>query len=182
MGWQSWWKHKHRGTTPTFFELSLTRCLRQYSLSLPEALVLCISIAFSTQIHNIFCMSSNQHQVPIFRWIRFFKEGLLITFHLDVYDVLYCQKTGSIRSTRCWLWSCTRYTLRQPFPKFPWQLLLSKCWGPCDIRRKPPRTDRSFGEKEVFTFLKNPSLKTGSITSWQGDSGQGKLQNLSRLG
>jgi hypothetical protein len=36
--------------------------------------------------------------------------------------------------------------------------------------------------KEVFTFGKNPSFKTGSITSWQGDWGQGKLENLSRLG
>ena len=33
------------------------------------------------------------------------------------------------------------HTLRQPFPC---QLLLSKCWGPCDIRRKPPPTDTSF--------------------------------------
>jgi hypothetical protein len=37
------------------------------------------------------------------------------------------------------------HTLRQPFPC---QLLLSKCWGPCDIRRKPPPTD-TFPEKKL---------------------------------
>jgi hypothetical protein len=45
---------------PTFFELSLARWLRQHSLSLAEALALCIRIAFSTQIHSIVCLSSNQ--------------------------------------------------------------------------------------------------------------------------
>ncbi len=33
------------------------------------------------------------------------------------------------------------HTLRQPCPC---QLLLSKCWGPSDIRRKPPPTDTFF--------------------------------------
>ena len=36
------------------------------------------------------------------------------------------------------------HTLRQPFPC---QLLLSKCWGPCDIRRKPPPTDTFFHKR-----------------------------------
>jgi hypothetical protein len=38
--------------TPTFFELSLDRWIRQYSLSLAEARALCISIAFSTHFHQ----------------------------------------------------------------------------------------------------------------------------------
>ena len=37
-------------------------------------------------------------------------------------------------------------------------------------------------EKRSFYLGKNPSLKTGWITAWQGDWGQGKLENLSRLG
>ncbi len=36
------------------------------------------------------------------------------------------------------------HTLRQPFPC---QLLLSTCWGPCDIRRKPPPTDTFFQKR-----------------------------------
>ena len=38
------------------------------------------------------------------------------------------------------------HTLRQ---HFPCQLLLSKCWGPCDIRRKPPPTDTSFHKRHT---------------------------------
>jgi hypothetical protein len=34
--------------------------------------------------------------------------------HLGAYYGLYCQKTGSIRTTRCWLWFCTRRD--NPFP------------------------------------------------------------------
>ena len=37
----------------TFFELSLARLFRQHSLSLAEALALCISVVFCTQIHSI---------------------------------------------------------------------------------------------------------------------------------
>jgi len=38
------------------------------------------------------------------------------------------------------------HTLRQPFPC---QLLLSKCWGPCGIRRKPPPTDTFFHKRHT---------------------------------
>ena len=58
---------------PTFFELSLARWT------------------------GIVCMSSNQHQVPFCRCIRFCKQGLLITLQRGAYCGLYCQKTGSIR-------------------------------------------------------------------------------------
>ncbi len=68
--------------------------LRQHILSLTETRALCISITFSTQIHIIVCMSSTQHQVPFFRCILFWKQGLLITSHLDAYCGLYCQKNG----------------------------------------------------------------------------------------
>ena len=88
--------------------------LRQYSLSLAEARALCISIAFSTQIHSIVCMPSNQHQVPFFRCIRFCKQGLLITLHLGAYCGLYSQKNGFC-SVHVMLIVILR-TLRQPFP------------------------------------------------------------------
>ncbi len=84
------------------------RWLRRHSLSLAEALTLCISIVFSTQTHIIVCMISNHHQVAFFRCIRCCKQGLLVTLHLGAYCGLHCQKTGSIRATRCWLWFCTR--------------------------------------------------------------------------
>ncbi len=38
------------------------------------------------------------------------------------------------------------HTLRQPFPC---QLLLSKCWGPCDIWRKPPVIDTFFHKRHT---------------------------------
>jgi hypothetical protein len=38
------------------------------------------------------------------------------------------------------------HTLRQPFP---FQLLISKCWGPCDIRRKSPVTDTFFHKRHT---------------------------------
>jgi hypothetical protein len=63
-------------------------------------------------------MSSNHHQVENFRWIRFCKEGLLVTLHLDAYWDLYCQNTGSIRATWCWLWFCTDWD--NPFPDSCW--------------------------------------------------------------
>ena len=93
--------HLNNHLTPTFFELSLVRLFHQHGVSLAEALTLYISVVFSTQIHNIVCISSNHHQVVFFRYIRSYKEGLLVTLHLDVYCGLYCQKTGSIRVTRC---------------------------------------------------------------------------------
>jgi hypothetical protein len=46
----------------------------------------------------------------------------------------------------------------------------------------PPWPCEGLGRKRSFYLGKNPSLKTGSITVWQGDWGQGKLENLSRLG
>ena len=55
----------------------LARWFRRHSLSLAEALTLCISIVFSTQIHSIVCMTSNHHQVAFFRCIRCCKQGLL---------------------------------------------------------------------------------------------------------
>ncbi len=85
--------------TPTFLELSLARLLHQHSLSLAEALALCISVVFCTQIHSIVCMSSKRHQVAFVRCIRFCKQGLLVTLHLVAYCGLYCQETGSIRAT-----------------------------------------------------------------------------------
>jgi hypothetical protein len=53
-------------------------------------------------------------QVPFFRCIRWFKQGLLVTLHLVVYSGLYWQKTGSIRDTWCWLWFCTRDASQDP--------------------------------------------------------------------
>jgi hypothetical protein len=54
------------------------------------------------------CPPTNNTEVPFFRCIRICKQGLLITLHLDTYYRLYCQETGSVRATRCWLWFCTR--------------------------------------------------------------------------
>ena len=96
------------------WENALPICVfRQHSLSLAEALALCISVVFCTQIHNIVCMSSNHHQVAFFLCIRCCQQALLITLHLGAYCGLYFQETGSVRATRCWLWFCTRY--HKPF-------------------------------------------------------------------
>ncbi len=80
----------------------------------PLSLTLIIIVVFSTQIHNIVCISSNCHQVVFFRCIHCCQQGLLVTFHLGAYCGLYCQKMGSIRDTRCWLSLCTRSD--NPFP------------------------------------------------------------------
>ena len=82
--------HCYTGAISSFAVLA--RWLRQHSLSLAEALALCISIVFSTQIHSIVFMSSNQHQVPFFRCIRFCKQGLLITLHLGRITVYTAKK------------------------------------------------------------------------------------------
>ncbi len=49
------------------------------------------------------------------------------------------------------------YTLWQPFPC---QLFLSKCWGPCDNRRKPPPTDTFFHKRHTQGKLSE------SVMSW----------------
>jgi hypothetical protein len=49
------------------------------------------------------------------------------------------------------------HTLWQPFP---FQLLLSKCWGPCDIRRYPPPTDTFFHKRHTQGKLPE------SVMSW----------------
>ncbi len=79
--------HCYTGTISSF--VVLVRRLRRHSLSLDEALALCISIVFSTQIHSIVCMTSNHHQVAFFRYIRCCKKGLLVTLHHGAYYGLH---------------------------------------------------------------------------------------------
>ena len=79
-------------------------------------------------------------------------------------------------------WRCSSEDRYTPIVLQVWKSL-HKVWNtppspplvPCLALR------RAWSEKK-FYLGKNPSLKTGSITVWQGDWGQGKLENLSRLG
>ncbi len=80
-------------------------------------------------------------------------------------------------------WSCSSEDRYTPILLQDWKSLHKTCgtllhppslvtWYPCEW----------FRGKRSFYLQKNPSLKTGSITTWQGDWGQGNLKNLSRLG
>ncbi len=50
--------------------------------------------------------------------ILLYTEKLLVTLNLVMYCGLHCQKTDSIRVTRCWLWFCTDSD--NPFPVSCW--------------------------------------------------------------
>jgi hypothetical protein len=84
-------------------------------------------------------VSPNHHQVAFFRCIRCRKQGLLVTLHL-LRPAL--PKNGFYSGHAMLI--VILHTLQQPFPC---KLLLSKCWGPCGIRRKPPPTDIFFHKR-----------------------------------
>jgi hypothetical protein len=78
------------------FSFVLTVCLSTdvrvlWNQSLPEARVFA---SVMPSPHRSTALSACQHQVPFFRCIRFYKQGLLITSHLGSYCDLYCQKNG----------------------------------------------------------------------------------------
>jgi hypothetical protein len=122
----------------------LSRFLCHHSGSLAEVFPLCISVVFSTKINNIVCISSNRHHVAFFSMHPLLQTRT--SCHIASWSVLcpVLSKNGFYSGYVMLI--VILHTLRQPFP---FQLLLSKCWGPCDIRSNPPPTDTIFHKRHT---------------------------------
>jgi hypothetical protein len=116
--------HCYKGAISSFTVLA--RCLRQHSLSLAEALALCISIVFSTQIHSIVCIRIVVWMHPLLQASPSCHIASWLVFRPALPKIGFYSGHAMLIATTLSL------------------LLLSKCWGPCDIRRKPPPTDTFF--------------------------------------
>ncbi len=153
-------------------------CRVSSKLSLSTRFV-CDRTSFSTSarqapwILTVVCISSNQQQVPFFRCIRICKQGLLITLHLGTHYRLYCQETGSVRTTRCWLWFCTLWHChkRHTEGEFPecTPILLQVCKSLYKVLGTlflspfvmTVKTCCLLSENELFTFKKSSTRSWG---------------------
>ena len=87
---------------PTFYKLSLGRCLHQHRLPVSETWALSIGITSCSEIQRSVCTTSNRNQLAFCRCCRFLKQSVFVARHVRADLCLHFQETFSMRTARCW--------------------------------------------------------------------------------